>query len=79
MTMLIEKSTLYGITRVNSETTAEIIKKDIDMTMLENRPDLTKKIIDSLRGTAGIAGLHIINSEGREAFKKMLQPPKLKL
>ena len=70
MTMLIEKSTLYGITRVNSETTAEIIKKDIDMTMLENRPDLTKKIIDSLRGTAGIAGLHIINSEGREAFKK---------
>ena len=40
------------------------------MTMLENRPDLTKKIIDSLRGTAGIAGLHIINSEGREAFKK---------
>ena len=70
MTMLIEKSTLYGITRVNSETTAEIIKKDIDMTMLENRPDLTKKLIDSLRGTAGIAGLHIINSEGREAFKK---------
>ena len=70
MTMLIEKSTLYGITRVNSETTAEIIKKDIDMTMLENRPDLTKKIIDSLRGTAGIADLHIINSEGREAFKK---------
>ena len=47
------------------------------MTMLENRPDLTKKIIDSLRGTAGIADLHIINSEGREAFKKMLQPPKL--
>lgn len=70
MTMLIEKSTLYGITRVNSETTAAIIKKDIEMTMLENRPDLTKKIVDSLRGTAGIADLHIINSEGREAFKK---------
>ena len=29
MTMLIEKSTLYGITRVNSETTAEIIKKTL--------------------------------------------------
>ncbi|MCX5717328.1 MAG: phosphate/phosphite/phosphonate ABC transporter substrate-binding protein [Nitrospirae bacterium] len=70
MAMLIEKSTLYGITRENSETTATIIKKDIEMTMLENRPDLTKKLIDSLRGTAGIADLHVINSEGREAFKK---------
>lgn len=70
MTMLIEKSTLYGITRENSETTAEIIKKDIDMTMMENRPDLTKKLIDSLRGTAGIADLHVVNSEGKEAFKK---------
>ncbi len=49
MTILIEKSTLYGITRVNSETIAAIIKKDIEMTMLENRPDLTKKLIDSLR------------------------------
>ncbi|MDP2278289.1 MAG: methyl-accepting chemotaxis protein, partial [Nitrospirota bacterium] len=70
MTMFIEKSTLYGITRENSETTAEIIKKGIEMTMMENRPDLTKKLIDSLRGTAGIADLHVVNSEGREAFKK---------
>ena len=70
MTILIEKSTLYGITRVNSETTAAIIKKNIEMTMLENRPDLTKKLIDSLRGTAGIADLHVVNFEGREAFKK---------
>ena len=70
MTMLIEKSTLYGITRENSETTAAIIKKNIEMTMLENRPDLTKKLIDSLRGTAGIADLYVINSVGREAFKK---------
>ncbi|MDP2156547.1 MAG: HAMP domain-containing protein, partial [Nitrospirota bacterium] len=70
MTMLIEKSTLYGITRENSETMAEIIKKDIEMTMMENRPDLTKKLIDSLRGTAGIAALHIVNSEGGEAYKK---------
>ena len=70
MTMLIEKSTLYGITRENSETTAAIIKKNIEMTMLENRPDLTKKLIDSLRGTSGISDLHVVNSEGREAFEK---------
>lgn len=70
MTMLIEKSTLYGITRENSETTAEIIKKDIEMTMQENRPDLTKKLIDGLRGTAGITDLHVVNSEGKEAFRK---------
>ena len=29
MTILIEKSTLYGITRVNSETIAAIIKKTL--------------------------------------------------
>src|SRR5574340_329898 len=69
-TMLVEKSTLYGITRENSETIAAIIKKDIEMTMLENRPDLTKKLIDSLRGTSGVADITVINSEGREAFKK---------
>ena len=40
------------------------------MTMLENRPDLTKKLIDSLRGTSGISDLHVVNSEGREAFEK---------
>jgi len=70
MTMFIEKATLYSITRENSETTAAIIKKDIEMTMMENRPDLTKKLIDSLRGTAGIAELHVLNSAGREAFNK---------
>jgi len=70
MTMLIEKSTLYSITRENSKTTAEIIRKDIDMTMMENRPDLTKNLIDSLRKTEGIADLHVVNAEGREAFKK---------
>ena len=70
MTMIIMKSTLYGITREDAETKAVIIKTDIDMTMLENRPDLTKKIIDNLRGTAGIASLHVLNLEGREAFMK---------
>src|SRR3989339_1827452 len=70
MTMLIQESTLNGITKENSETTVAIIKKDIEMTMMENRPDLTRKLIDSLRGTAGIAGLHVVDSEGREAFRK---------
>lgn len=70
MTILMGKSTLYGVTRENSETTAAIIKKDIEMTMQENRPDLTKKLIDGLRGTAGITDLHVVNSEGREAFGK---------
>ncbi|HBU05950.1 MAG TPA: hypothetical protein DEA95_05105 [Nitrospiraceae bacterium] len=70
MTMLIQESTLNGITKENSETTVAIIKKDIEMTMMENRPDLTRKLIDSLRGCAGIAGLHVVDSEGREAFRK---------
>jgi len=70
MTMLIERSTLYSISEVNSGTTATIIKKDIEMTMVENRPDLTRKLIDTIRETRGIEEVHVINSEGREAFQK---------
>jgi len=70
MTMLIERSTLYSISEVNSDTTATIIKKDIEMTMVENRPDLTRKLIDTIRETRGIEEVHVINSEGREAFQK---------
>ena len=70
MTMLIEKSTLYGITEENSSTTATIVTKNIERTMIENRPDLTKTLIEGMRGTGGIEDVRVINFEGREAFKK---------
>lgn len=68
MTMLIEKSTLYGITEENSKTTAAIVTKNIERTMIENRPDLTKELVEGIRGVGGIEDIRIINFEGREAF-----------
>jgi len=70
MTMVIEKSTLYGITEENSNTTATIITKNIERTMVENRSDLTKTLIEGIRGAGGIEDIHVINFEGREAFNK---------
>lgn len=70
MTMLIEKSTLYGITEENSKTTAAIVTKNVERTMIENRPDLTKELVEGIRGVGGIEDIRIINFEGREAFKK---------
>ncbi len=70
MTMLIEKSTLYGITEENSNNMAAIITKNIEKTMIENRPDLTKMFVDSIKGTGGIEDIHVINFEGRKAFHK---------
>jgi len=70
MTMIIEKSTLYGITEENSDATAILITRNIEQTMIENRPDLTKTLLDSMHGAGGIEDVRLINSEGREAFKK---------
>ncbi|MFA5846600.1 MAG: phosphate/phosphite/phosphonate ABC transporter substrate-binding protein [Thermodesulfovibrionales bacterium] len=74
MTMLIEKSTLYGITEENSKTTAAIVTKNVERTMIENRPDLTKELVEGIRGVGGIEDIRIINFEGREAFKKDSPP-----
>ncbi|MBI4689818.1 MAG: phosphate/phosphite/phosphonate ABC transporter substrate-binding protein [Nitrospirae bacterium] len=70
MTMIIEKSTLYSITEKNSNTTATIITKNIEKTMVENRPDLTESLIDGIKVTEGIEDVRVINFEGREAFRK---------
>lgn len=68
MTVFIEKSTLYEITQESSNTTASVITKNIERTMIENRPDLTRAIVNEIKGTVGVEDISIINSEGKEAF-----------
>lgn len=70
MTVFIEKATLYGITEESSHMTASVITKNIERTMIENRPDLTRAIVSEIKGTVGVEDISIINSEGREAFNK---------
>jgi methyl-accepting chemotaxis protein len=70
MVLTIERSSLYSITQASSESTASIIARDVERTMLEGRADVTRAIIAELKGTSGIEEISVFNHEGREAFSK---------
>lgn len=66
----IQKTTLYSITELSTEKAADIIFRDIETTMIQNRADLTKEIVENISKSRGIEAITVLNSEGREAFKK---------
>ncbi|MEW6107889.1 MAG: phosphate/phosphite/phosphonate ABC transporter substrate-binding protein [Nitrospirota bacterium] len=68
MVLTIEKSSLYSITEASSEATAKIIAKDVERTMLEGRSDITKTLLEDLKGEIGIEEISALNFQGREAF-----------
>lgn len=68
MVLTIEKASLYSITEASSEATAKVIAKDVERTMLEGRADITKSLIDDLKGESGIEEIEVLNHEGRPAF-----------
>ncbi|OGW27115.1 MAG: hypothetical protein A2X59_04615 [Nitrospirae bacterium GWC2_42_7] len=70
MVLTIERSSLYSITEASSEATAKIIAADVERTMLENRADLTKALVNDMKGISGIEEISVLNYEGREAFEK---------
>ena len=70
MVLTIEKKSLYSMTEVGAEATAKIIAKDVERIMLEGRADLTKTVLDDLKGASGIEEISVLNFQGREAFKK---------
>lgn len=70
MVLTIEKSSLYNITESTTEATANIVARDVERTMLEGRADVTKAIIDDLKGLGGVKEISLINYQGREAFNK---------
>ena len=70
MVMTIEKKSLYSITGSGAEATAKIIARDVERVMLEGRADLTKTLVDDLRGASGIEDISVLNFQGRAAFNK---------
>ena len=74
MVMTIEKSSLYSITEASSESTAKIIAKDIERTMIEGRADITKQLLQDLKGEGGAEEIALVNYEGRPAFEKGTPP-----
>jgi phosphate/phosphite/phosphonate ABC transporter binding protein len=49
---------------------AEIVARNVERTMLGGLADVTRAAVKDLRETPGVAGLDILNDEGREAFVK---------
>ncbi len=70
MVMTIEKKSLYSITGAGAEAMAKIVAKDVERVMLEGRADLTKTLVDDLKGASGIEKIVVLNFQGREAFNK---------
>jgi phosphate/phosphite/phosphonate ABC transporter binding protein len=68
MAVSIQKATLYSVTELATEKTAEIISQNVETTMLEGKADVTKKIVGEMRRVGGIDKITVLNAAGREAF-----------
>jgi phosphate/phosphite/phosphonate ABC transporter binding protein len=68
MVLTIEKKSLYSLTETSSEATAKVIAKDVERTMLEGRADLTKAMVEELKGASGAEEIFLLNSRGARAF-----------
>jgi phosphate/phosphite/phosphonate ABC transporter binding protein len=74
MVITVEKSTLYRITEESSKTTADIIAKNVQRTMLDGRSDLTKELLRDMRGVSATEQIMLLNWAGRMAFDKSAPP-----
>jgi methyl-accepting chemotaxis protein len=74
MVLTIEKESLYSITKAGSEATADIVARNVERTMLEGRADVTKELMNDLKGASGIEEISVFNFEGREAFNRKAAP-----
>jgi phosphate/phosphite/phosphonate ABC transporter binding protein len=70
MVLTIEKKSLYSITGASSESTARVIAKDVERSMLEGRADVVKSLLKELKGASGAEDISLWNSEGSPAFEK---------
>lgn len=61
---------LYEGARRQSESTADLITRSVERVMKDGRAEITRTLVADLRGNSGIAGLDVLNAEGREAFVK---------
>jgi len=50
--------------------------RDVERTMLEGRADLTRQLIEDLKGAGGVEQITLLNFEGRQAFDKTTEVDK---
>ena len=70
MVLTIEKRSLYSMTETSSESTAKVIAKDVERTMIEGRADLTRGLVEELRDASGAEEISLLNYRGATAFDK---------
>ncbi len=70
MVLTIEKKSLYSLTETGSEAAAKVIAKDVERTMIEGRADLTKALVEEVKGVSGAEEISLLNYRGAAAFDK---------
>lgn len=61
---------LLDAARRQSTSAANLINSSLERVMLEGRADITRALVADLRAQAGVIGVDVLSSEGREAFAK---------
>lgn len=65
----IQKATIDVFVKSSAETTARVVFKNIEDTMLMAKSDVTKESVAHMKKIRGMEEITVINQEGREAFK----------
>ena len=68
MVLTIEKNSLYSIAESSLESTADVIEKDIQRTMLEGKAHVTRSMIQELKDLKAIEDVTVIHYDGHYAF-----------
>lgn len=63
------RSYIYRVTGEHAEVTANLIKRNIELTMLEGKADVTMTIIKDLSLYKGVEKIRVYNHQGRPAFQ----------
>lgn len=70
MAVSMQKTALYSVTQATSMRIADIVLKEIEMTMIEGKADVTRAIVTKLKEVQRIDEITVLDSEGGEAFLK---------
>jgi len=66
---------LVEVAREQSESTAKFITGSVVRVMKEGRADITRVLVEDMRGHSGVAGVDVLNDNGREVFTKDTAAP----
>src|SRR6266498_1056027 len=61
--------TLNSVTTTNAETIAQVVRGNIEDSMLLGKADITRQSVSHLKSIHGMEEITVVNHEGREAFK----------